>query len=127
MAKLFDYIDALTTKKPIKEDPDVFQKDFQPFIINRVFSCDNNLVLIANLCNQGGMTKEMIRDLYYYGVPKGKRFIKYSAKKEKSDGLIKYLMDYFGVNQHTAKQYAVLLDKKEIDEIVEFYEKRGKG
>ena len=126
MAGLFDYIGHLTAKTPLKEDEDQFQKDFQPFIINRTFSCDNNLALIANLCNQKAFTKEMTRDLYFYGIPKGKRYIKYSARKEKADKLTKYIMDYYGVNQHTAKQYAELLDQKELDSVVEFYEKRGR-
>lgn len=126
MAGLFQHVDELLKKKVIDEPPEEFEKGFNTFMINRVLSCDQSLVLVANEANRPGFTKKMTRDLYFHGLPKINRFIKYSAKKQKADTEMKYIMDYFGVNMTTAKDMFQLIDQEELDRIVEYYEKRGK-
>ena len=125
MADLFGYINHLVKKTPLVEPPEVFEKDFSPFIINRFMSCERGFALVANLVNRNGFTKQMVRDLYFHGLPKSNKFIKYNAKKEKAEKTLKYIMDHFGVNLQTAKDYSVLLSEKEIQEIIDFNEKRG--
>lgn len=125
MAGLFQYVDEILKKKVIDEPPEEFEKGFNTFMINRVLSCDQSLVLVANEANRPGFTKKMTRDLYFHGLPKINRFIKYSAKKQKADTEMKYLMDYFGVNMSTAKDMLELISHDELDHIVEYYEKRG--
>ena len=126
MANLFAYVDEVLKKKVIDEPPEEFEKGFNSFMINRVLSCEQSLVLVANEANRPGFTKRMTRDLYFHGLPKITKWIKYSAKKQKADIEMKYIMDYFGVNMTTAKDMLQLIDQEELDRIVEYYEKRGK-
>lgn len=126
MAQLFSYVDEVLKKKVIDEPPEEFEKGFNTFMINRVMSCEQSLVLVANEANRPGFTKRMTRDLYFHGLPKINKFIKYSARKAKADTEMKYIMDYFGVNMSTAKDMLQLIDQEELDRIVEYYEKRGK-
>lgn len=121
----FDYSNILLKKTPY-EYTEEFEKEFNVFMTNRLFSCDQALALIANEVNRNGFTKKMIWDLYFHGIPKTTRFIRYNAKKAKADTELKYVMEYFGINMLQARDYVVLLDKNELQKIIDFYEKRGK-
>lgn len=125
MSDLFTYINHLTKKTPLAEDPAQFEKDFSPFIINRFMSCEMSFAIVANEVNRGGFTKLMVRDLYFHGLPKSNRFIKYNAKKEKAEKVLKYIMEWYGCGLQIAKDYAALLTEAEIQEIVDYNEKRG--
>ena len=126
MATLFQYIDALCQKKPIDEDEETFNREYSQFMINKFFSCDRTLAPIANLMNDRDITNRMHFDAMWQIVPKGKRFIKYNAKKQKADKEIQHLMKWFGVNQNDAKAMYRLISPDEVKLIVQFYEKHGK-
>jgi hypothetical protein len=127
MAQLFDYIKRLTSKKPIDETQDSFEKDYSPYMVNRFFACDRKLLMLAKEMNQSGITKQMHFDFMDTIVPKSNKFIKYNLKKAKADKDIQYICDYYQVNLETAKSYYKILkrDKKQMKMIRDFYEKRG--
>lgn len=124
--KLFDYSNVILKKQKFDEPDEVFEKEFVPFIINRLFSCDQSLALVANEVNRNGFTKRMIFDLYFYGVPKCNKFISYNAKKAKAEKELQYIMEYYKCNMTTAKDYQVLLSEDDRDKIIEYFEKRGR-
>lgn len=127
MAGLFDYIAELTEKKKIEGIyEETFNKEYSQFMVNRVFSCDQQLLFLANELNKQGFTNKMHHDFLYHVIPKGKRWIKYSAKKAKVEKELEYIMKYFGCNIQIAKSYYKLLSKDELKEIKDFFEKRGK-
>lgn len=125
--KLFDYVDVLLKKKPYNEDPSEFEREFSPWIINRLMSCDQQIAVVANEVNMGLYTKKMTFDLYRYGLPKINRFVKYSAKAEKASRELKYVMEFHGMSMKQAKDFLALADPAELKTIVDYYEKRGRA
>ncbi len=127
MATLFDYIKRLTNKKPIDETQDAFDKDYSPYMINRFFTCDRKLLMLAKEMNQSTISKQMHFDFLDTVVPKSNKFIKYNMNKTKADKDIQYICDYYQVNIELAKSYYKILKRKddEMKKIVDFYEKRG--
>jgi ribulose bisphosphate carboxylase small subunit len=126
MPGLFEYVERLTSKKEIEFTPEDFDREYSIFMINRVFSCDKGLAILANVLNQGHITDKMHFDFMDVVVPKGKRWIKYSAKKAKKDKEIEYLMEHYGCSVQTARQYHRLISKEEMKEINNFFERRGR-
>lgn len=127
MASLFDYLKRLTNKTPIDETKEQFEKDYNPWMINQFMSCDKQFIHLANAMNREGFTKEMNFDFYDNAIPKVKRFIKYSAKKEKTEKTIQYVMEWYGCSQTVAKQYMEIISKEELDDIIHHFEKERKG
>jgi hypothetical protein len=95
------------------------------WMINRIFSNDDQFVFYANMINIPSVSNKMVYDFYYYGIPKSSRYIPYSSKKTVIDEEIRYLMNYYECNLRIAKQYHKLLSKETMKEIVEYYTKRG--
>jgi hypothetical protein len=101
------------------EDP-----DYPSYMVNKIFSNDEQLALFANCMNRSEITPRMNYHFYYYGIPKIGRYIAYN-KKTLADKEVRYLMQYYECNSNLAKTYMKLLSKEEIKEIVGYYEKRG--
>ena len=125
MLSPFDISKNILQKTPRLDDATI-SSDLEPWMINMIFSNDINMSLMANAMNREGISKKMLYDFYYYGIPKTKRFIPYNSKKEKLDKEIRYLMEYFGCSQDVAKDYVVLISDEEKAEIVSYFEDRGK-
>ena len=126
MATLFAYIDSICQKKPIEEDLDEFERSYTQFMVNRYFSCDRQLAPLANLLNDRNVTNKMHHDFMWSLVPKGKRWIKYNAKKEKADKHLKYIMDHYRCGMQQAKAYRKLISEEEMKQIIFFNEKMGR-
>lgn len=124
---LFDFLKRLVNKKSLPETQEGEELDgFSPFMINRFMSCEMNFVQLSNAMNTNGLTKEMVFDFYDHTIPKNNTFIKYNAKKEKAEKHLKYVMDWYTCNIQTAKQYMRLISEDEMQEIIDFFEKRGR-
>jgi len=126
MATLFQYIDSICQKVPIDESPEQFDKDYSQFMVNKYFSCDRQLAPLSNLLNDGKITNKMHFDFMWSIVPKGKRWIKYNAKKQKADKDIEYLMRYYSCGLVTGRQYYRLISEDEMESIRSFYEDGGR-
>ena len=112
-------------KKETKLSSDVIESEGSPWMLNRIFSNDKGYCVIANELNRDFLTNKMVYDCYYHGLPKTSKYIQYNSKKATIDKHIKYFMDYYMCNQHTAKQYLKLVSPEEKAHIIEFFEKRG--
>lgn len=123
---IFEYSNSILKKTSIVESPEEFEKFYSPFIMNRLFSCDMQTILLANEMNMNyGYTKKMHFDFMMTTVRKTNKFIKYEAKKEKKDKELQYIMEFYGCNSEVAKQYHGLISEADLDKIVEYYENRG--
>lgn len=119
----WDYINSITNKQ--------YQDDisgFSPYLTNKYFSASETLVHLANgapnLIGAHVLPKRAVYDYYYYVVPKRRMFLKFpKALKVTKD--LKYIMDYYNVNERVARDYMEILDKKELKEIKDYFEKRG--
>lgn len=124
---LFDYLKRLVNKKSLPETQEGEElASFSPFMINRFMSCEQNFIQLSNAMNTNGLTKEMVFDFYDLTIPKNNTFIKYNAKKSKELQEIIYVAEHFSCSSRLAKQYIRLMDKKELQEIIDLNKKRGK-
>jgi len=126
VAKLFDYLKRLTNKTPIDESQEEFEKGYSQYMINRFFSCDKNLVILAKEMNRSGITNQMHFDFMDVAIPKSKKFIKYNLKKAKKDQDLQYLCEFYKINMDRAREYMRLISEDEMKEVRAFFEKRGK-
>jgi hypothetical protein len=122
----FDIVSIILEKKPIPSN-EVIQKHCNTFMISQMLSCDIQFTGIAHEMAKLKISNKMYFDCLYYGIPKCKKYIKWNATKAKKEQNIQYLMDYFGCSQLTAKAYEQLIDAKELNDIREFFENRGKA
>ena len=120
----FDIMSCIMEKKTIPSLEDI-NKYTNQYMCNIYLSCDQQLVGIANEMAKIKVSNKMYFDCLYYGIPKCKKYIKWNASKVKKEQNIKYLIDYFKVSPETAKQYVGIIDKKEMQFIIDFFEKRG--
>ena len=124
----------MSTKSPFHFIKSINQKDYQedlkgfvPYITGMVYSMHPKWIQYAEDMNLIGSHRLPIRaiyDYYYYGVPKNKEFLGY-PKGTKASKNIKYLMEYFVINEEVASDYLDMIDKKELKGIVEIFEKQG--
>lgn len=126
ITKPFDFLNVVFEKKtyPSEEEIDKFCNQW---LLNATFSCDASLVELAHEMSKLRISNKEYFDCLYFGLPNKKRYIQYNAKKSKTEENIKYIMDYYGCSQQTAKDYAVLIDEEEMKKIKDFFEKRGKS
>lgn len=124
VVKPFDFLNIFFEKKEIPEDA-VINNLCEQWILNMTLSCDRQFAEIAHEMSKIKITNKMYFDCMYYGIPEGKRYIKYNAKKATRDKEIQYLMEYYNCSQQVAKEYQAIIDETEIKEIKEYFEKRG--
>lgn len=84
---IFNYINAISYKKPIKYEP----KNGSAYLLLLWFSHDNNLLPMLNKINQYvfSLPDEIIYKYLFHAVPGGKRFLKW-VKKDKSEKVEKF-------------------------------------
>lgn len=122
--KPFDFLNIFFEKKAIPSREEI-DKDCNQYILNKTFSCDQNLVSLAHEMSKIKVTNKMYFDCMYYGLPRMKKFIKYNAGKAEKIQNIQYLMEYYGCSEQVAKEYSFLISDDEMKQIKDAYEKRG--
>lgn len=120
MSKLspFDIAKTINTKSEHME----VDKDFNRFLINKLFSNTQDSVFFANEANMftSNMTEQMIYDFYYKGLPKSSRYGKwFKAEKEDNPEMIEYIMNYFNYNKSKAVRAISLFDEETLIAIQE--------
>lgn len=120
----FDFLNILFEKKQIPSDEDI-EKYCNQYVINMTLSCDKQFTEIAHEMSKLKLTNKMYFECLYYGLPKGKRFIKYNASKAKKEQDIQYLMQYYSCSQQTAKEYIQVISDKDMKNVREYFENRG--
>jgi hypothetical protein len=84
MSSPFDIVKSLTqTKDNIYDIPEIFEKEYNPFMINRILSNSPKTCLFADMMNRASvLDKKMQYDFYRLGIPKTNGYTKYIKKEE---------------------------------------------
>jgi hypothetical protein len=124
----FDYLNAINdTKKNVIEDsdnPELAEKLYPPYLVNRGLSFFIDTVYLANEMNRHHhLDNKMQFDFLINIVRKKKRFSKWF--KAQPDEEVEAVMDYYGYSQDKARQVVDLLTKDQITQIIERQRKGG--
>ncbi len=86
MASPFDFSKALTqTKEDLWTHEEVSQREYTPFMINRILSNSERTVFFAEMMNMyPDLDKKMQYYFYQTGIPKNNKYSKMWSKKENS-------------------------------------------
>jgi len=125
---IFDWVNQILVHKKHWNDFTVDeQKKFSPFIINRWLSMEPEFIEIVNYFQKlaiGTLEPREVYKWYCEILPKGKRFNKYiKGKKDKKydSELLSLLTHHFECSKVEVKQHLKLIDKIELQEILEKY------
>ena len=124
----FDYLNAINdTKQNVIEDsdnPELAEKLYPPYLVNRGLSFFIDTVYLANEMNRHHhLQNKMQFDFLINIVRKKKRFSKWF--KAQPDEEVEAVMDYYGYSQDKARQVVSLLTKDQITQIIERQRKGG--
>jgi hypothetical protein len=115
----FDFINAINAKgkKDIirdSENPDLAEKSYNPWIINKGMSYYVDTIFYANEINsRAQVDKIMQNDYYINSIRPGKRYSKWFKKEE--DSLLDLIMEYFCVGPAKAQEIIKVLTKEQLD------------
>ena len=120
MSKLspFDYANTIN-KKTGRLTVD---KEFQKFIVNKLYSNTQDSVFFANEANMftSNMTEQMVYDFYYYGLTRSSRYSKwFKAEKDDNPEMIEYVMKYFNYSRKKAISAIETFDNETLEAIQE--------
>lgn len=124
----FDYLNAINdTKENVIEDsdnPELAEKLYPPYLVNRGLSFFIDTVYLANEMNRHHhLENKMQFDFLINIVRKKKRFSKWF--KAQPDEEVEAVMNYYGYSQDKARQVVDLLTKDQITQIIERQRKGG--
>jgi len=122
-SKFFDILNYVTFEK--KSWDDLTQEEIDsinPYLLNRYLSMNPDYLELVNYIQTISHTeKEKYYKIYNNLIPKKKQWLKYikSSSKNESKELLEYLSNYFECSAREVKDYLKILDKKQIQEILE--------
>jgi len=116
--KPFDYVNSVTDNKKNMmvgtENDELAEKSYNPFLTNKSLSYHMDTILYANEINQYSMLDNKLQYEYYlYGIPKKKRFSKWSKKIEDED--IEVITQWYGCNYSKAAEILKIINKTTLD------------
>lgn len=103
----FEICKSLTqTRDDIYTSEELFNKEYIPFMVNRILSHSPNTALFADVMNRHGVIdKKLQYDFYRLGLSKSKGYTKW-IKKETSD-LNQEHLDFISETMHLSTQRAI--------------------
>ena len=114
----------LTKKNLIDEDPSL-EKEYSPYIINRIFSGHLDAILFANEMNQYHfLPKRMQYDFFLNTLRTKKRFSPWLHKDEIKD--LELVKRYYGYSNEKAKQALRILSEEQLNFIKSKFETGGR-
>ena len=114
----------LSKKNLIDEDPSL-EKEYSPYIINRIYSGHLDAILFANEMNQYHfLPKKMQYDFFLNTLRTKKRFSPWLRKDTIKD--LDYVKRYYGYSNEKAKQALRILTQEQLDFIKSKFETGGK-
>jgi len=126
MPSPFDYVNsAVKTKKSIIDSEELFQKEYAPFIINRVLANDPSTCLFAEVLNDNSfLDKKLQYDLIFYGLPKTNKYLGYTKKQklDVNEEFIDFIRHEMGVSYKRAFEVLNIVGEDSIRSLIE---KRG--
>ena len=125
MTELKDWLNSINfTKDNLIEQDETLKKDYPPYIINKCLSGHIDCILYANEINQYAHLDNKLQFEYYLnGIPKKKRFSKWSKKVEDKD--IEAITQYYQCNYTRAAEILLIINKKELDLLINKLQKGG--
>lgn len=131
MASPFDIAKTiLTTKEDCYTTEELFNKEYSPFMINRILSNSASTVLFAEQMDRYSMIdKKLQYDFYLKGIPKTKGFQKMWTKKESDtvddSVLIKYISNKLNLNTKRASSMLQIIGRDKV--VAEINSKGGRS
>lgn len=116
--KPFDYVNSVTDNKKNMmvgtDNDELAEKSYNPFLTNKSLSYHMDTILYANEINQYSMLDNKLQYEYYlYGIPKKKRFSKWSKKIEDED--IEVIVQWYSCNYSKAAEILKIINKSTLD------------
>ena len=126
MTELKDWLNSInqTKKNLIDEDPSL-EKEYNPYIINRIYSGHLDSVMFANEMNKYSfLSKKIQYDFYLNSLRSKKRFSPWLRKDKIKD--LDYVKRYYGYSNEKAQQALKILTKEQLNFIRLKFETGGK-
>ena len=126
MTELKDWLNSInqTKKNLIDEDPSL-EKEYNPYIINRIYSAHLDSVMFANEMNKYSfLSKKIQYDFYLNSLRSKKRFSPWLRKDKIKD--LDYVKRYYGYSNEKAQQALKILTKEQLNFIRLKFETGGK-
>jgi hypothetical protein len=122
MENVFDWLKEINTKKThpnefINQDWDTWNS----YMVHRFLSMNPDFIELVNEVQMLPPTnKKQIYSIYREYIPKNNKWSKYvkSSIKDPDKDLVEYLKNYFKVSTREIKDYLKILDKKEVQSIL---------
>ena len=124
--ELKDWLNSInqTKKNLIDEDPSL-EKEYNPYIINRIYSGNLDSVMFANEMNKYSFLPKKIQyDFYLNSLRSKKRFSPWLRKDKIKD--LDYVKRYYGYSNEKAQQALKILTKEQLNFIRLKFETGGK-
>ena len=124
--ELKDWLNSInqTKKNLIDEDP-LMEKDYSPYIINRIYSGHLDAIMFANEMNRYNfLPKKLQYDFYLNSLRSKKRFSPWLRKDKIKD--LDYVKRYYGYSNEKAQQALKILTKEQLNFIRLKFETGGK-
>lgn len=114
----FDFVTNINgAKKDLirsSDNPDLMEKSYKPFLVNRALSYFIDTIMYANEINQAKHLDFALQNDYYLNsIRSGKRFSKWAKPIENSD--IESVQQYYKVSYMKALDIIKVLSKEQID------------
>ena len=125
MTELKDWLNSInqTKKNLIDEDPSI-EKEYAPYIINRIYSGHLDSVIFANEMNKYSFLDKKIQyDFYLNSLRSKKRFSPWLRKDKVND--LECVKEYYGYSNEKASQALKILDKTQLNFIKQRLETGG--
>ena len=126
MTELKNWLNSINQSKKnlIDEDPSL-EKEYSPYIVNRIYSGHLDSIMFANEMNMNhSLPKKMQYDFFINILRVKKRFSPWLRKDEIKD--LDYVKRYYGYSNEKAKQALKILTNEELNFIRSKFETGGR-
>jgi hypothetical protein len=117
MSNPFDYVNAINSHKDIirqSDNPDLSEKLYSPYHINKAMSYFAETILYANQMNfHHTIDKKLQNDYYLNTIRVGKRYAKWH-KKDDNDN-VDCIQEYYKVSYNRAVEILKVLTQQQVD------------
>ena len=115
---IFNFVNAINiSKKDLIRDsdsPDLLEKQYVPFIVNKSLSYFVDTIMYANEINRENHIDSLLQNDYYLNsIRSAKRFSKWAKPIENSE--IESIQEYYKVNYNRALEISKVLTKQQLD------------
>lgn len=126
---IFDIVNIISKDKndysykfenPEDEDDLEFVKQYNQFMVNRILSCNNEMVYLAVVADNLNVPDHLHYLFWHYMIDKKFRFFRYPKKENKNEN-IEVISNYYNVSNEKAIEMLELLDDKQLDDIKKTY------